>query len=260
MTKNLFVSCIQTNLVWEDKEQNFKNFENKIQQLPLETQLVILPEMFTTGFSMNPKDLAETMDGESMIWLKRQAIISKKIIIGSIIINENRNTYNRLIATFPDGKQFIYNKRHLFRMAGEHNQYTSGTSKLIFDIDNWSVFPLICYDLRFPVWSRNRNDYNILIYIANWPESRSYAWKSLLVARAIENQSFVIGVNRVGTDGNRINHSGDSMVINPYGQIIAQAEPNIEQILNVELSYEDIDKIRKKFPAYLDSDEFEIKY
>lgn len=257
--KDLYISCIQANLIWENKEQNLANFEDKIQQLPIETQLVILPEMFTTGFSMIPEKFSETENGSSMAWLKKQANTSNKVIIGSIIIKENGKYYNRLIATFPNGNQLNYNKRHLFRMADEHNHYAAGNSKLIFNIDKWSIFPLICYDLRFPVWSRNRNDYNVLIYIANWPESRNFAWKSLLVARAIENQAFVIGVNRVGTDGNGINHSGDSMVINPYGKVIAQAKPSMEQILNAELIFEDIDIIRKKFPAYLDADEFEIK-
>ncbi|OFX89168.1 MAG: hypothetical protein A2W99_01765 [Bacteroidetes bacterium GWF2_33_16] len=259
MSKNLFVSCIQADLVWENKEVNFQNFERKIQQLPKNSQLVILPEMFSTGFSMIPEKLAEPVNGVGMVWLKNQATLSNKIIIGSIIIKESGKYYNRLIVSFPDGNQLIYNKRHLFRMAGEDKHYSAGDQKLLFKTENWAILPLVCYDLRFPVWSRNRNNYDLLIYIANWPESRSYQWKSLLIARAIENQSYVIGVNRVGIDGNGINHTGGSMIINPYGEIIMQTEPNMEQILNVELSFDDLDILKKKFPVYLDADEFEIK-
>ena len=258
MTNNLFISCIQTNLIWEDKEANFTNFESLFQKLPIESQIVVLPEMFSTGFSMNPQKFAEPFDGTTINWLKNQANKTNKIIIGSIIITDNGKNYNRLITIFPNGEIQFYDKRHLFRMAGEHNHYSSGKNKLIFTLDNWKICPLICYDLRFPVWSRNRNNYNVLIYIANWPEARSYAWKSLLIARAIENQCFVIGVNRIGIDGNNINHTGDSMIINPYGQIIAQANANEEQILSAELSFDDIDTIRKKFPAHLDADDFEI--
>ncbi|MDX9696045.1 MAG: amidohydrolase [Bacteroidales bacterium] len=258
MTNNLFISCIQTNLIWEDKEANFTNFESLFQKLPIESQIVVLPEMFSTGFSMNPQKFAEPFDGKTINWLKNQANKANKIIIGSIIITDNGNNYNRLVTVFPNGEILFYDKRHLFRMAGEHNHYSSGKNKLIFTLDNWNICPLICYDLRFPVWSRNKNNYNVLIYIANWPEARSYAWKNLLIARAIENQCFVIGVNRVGIDGNNIKHTGDSMIINPYGQIITQAKANEEQILSAELSFDEIESIRKKFPAHLDADDFEI--
>ncbi len=258
MFNKLFVSCIQTDIVWEDKESNLKVIENKIQQLPKETQIVILPEMFTTGFSMKPEHLSESMNEKSVEWLKMQSQKSGKIIIGSIIIKESGKNYNRLLVVFPDGTIQKYDKRHLFRMGNENAHYSKGDDKLIFTSNEWRICPLICYDLRFPVWSRNKNNYNVLIYIANWPEARSYAWKNLLIARAIENQSYVIGVNRIGIDGNNINHSGDSVVINPYGQIIAQANPNEEQILSAELSFDEIDTIRKKFPAHLDADDFEI--
>jgi omega-amidase len=259
MSTNIHVSCIQADLVWENKEVNFANFEEKFKQLPDETQLVILPEMFSTGFSMKPEDLSEPANGKTINWLKKQASLSNKIIIGSIIISDSGNNYNRLVTTFPDGKQLFYDKRHLFRMGDEHVHYSAGDKKLIFQFNNWSICPLICYDLRFPVWSRNRNNYDILIYIANWPEARSYVWKSLLIARAIENMAFVIGVNRVGADKNGVNHSGESMIINPYGKVIAQAGANIEEILNAELSFDELERLRKKFPVHLDADEFEIK-
>lgn len=258
MSGNLFVSCIQSNLEWENKELNFLNFERKIQQLPEETRLVILPEMFTTGFSMKPEHLSESMNEKSVEWLKMQSQKSGKIIIGSIIINESGKNYNRLLAVFPDGTIQKYDKRHLFRMGNEHAHYSKGNDKLIFTSDEWHICPLVCYDLRFPVWSRNKSDYDLLIYIANWPESRSYAWKSLLVARAIENEVYVIGVNRVGTDGEGTKFSGDSMIIDPHGKIIVQAEPFKEQFLNAELSLDELNNFRKKFPVYLDADDFKI--
>ena len=258
MSKNLFVSCIQTDLIWENKELNLLNFEKKIQQLPKETQLVILPEMFTTGFSMKPEHLSESMNEKSVEWLKIQSQKSGKIIIGSIIVKELGKNYNRLLVAFPNGSIQKYDKRHLFRMGNENAHYSKGDDKLIFTSDEWRICPLICYDLRFPVWSRNKNDYDLLIYIANWPKSRSYAWKSLLVARAIENQAYVIGVNRIGSDGQGNEFSGDSMIIDPYGQIITQAEPFKEQFLNAELSLDELNNFRTKFPVNFDVDEFKI--
>ncbi|OFX19384.1 MAG: hypothetical protein A2041_04405 [Bacteroidetes bacterium GWA2_31_9b] len=258
MSKNLFVSCIQTDLIWENKELNLLNFEKKIQQLPKETQLVILPEMFTTGFSMKPEHLSESMNEKSVKWLKIQSQKSGKIIIGSIIVKELGKNYNRLLVAFPNGSIQKYDKRHLFRMGNENAHYSKGDDKLIFTSDEWRICPLICYDLRFPVWSRNKNDYDLLIYIANWPKSRSYAWKSLLVARAIENQAYVIGVNRIGSDGQGNEFSGDSMIIDPYGQIITQAEPFKEQFLNAELSLDELNNFRTKFPVNFDVDEFKI--
>ncbi|MCK5168262.1 MAG: hypothetical protein KAQ75_00175, partial [Bacteroidales bacterium] len=182
----------------------------------------------------------------------------KKIIIGSIIIKEDKNYYNRCIIMFPNGEYYTYDKSHLFRMEKEHEDYTKGESKTIFKHNDWRICPLICYDLRFPVWSRNQNDYDLLIYIASWPESRREVWNTLLKARAIENQSYVVGVNRIGKDGEGITYSGDTVIIDPKGRIITKAEDYKEEIINAELSLNELNKFREKFPVFLDADDFKI--
>ncbi|RYZ48983.1 MAG: nitrilase family protein, partial [Chitinophagaceae bacterium] len=219
-------SLIQTSLHWEDKPANLQMLKEKIRKIQEKTQVVILPEMFSTGFSMKPEALAETMDGDTVKWMKRVAAEKKVILTGSVIIEEEGAYYNRLIWMLPNGQYGYYNKRHLFAFAGEDKHYTGGTERFIASVNGWKINLLVCYDLRFPVWARQQFDeqrnfeYDALIYVANWPERRSTAWKSLLQARAIENQCYVIGVNRVGSDGNDIYHSGDSMVIDPLGEIL----------------------------------------
>lgn len=258
MSENLFISCIQSDLFWENTDQNFNLLSSKFNLLPLDSELVILPEMFSTGFSMKPEKLAEDMTGKSFKWMKEQSARINKIIIGSLIIKENNKYFNRLIAMFPNGEYFTYDKRHLFRMGKEHEHYSRGENKLIFKHKGWRICPLVCYDLRFPVWSRNKNDYDVLIYIANWPDSRREVWKSLLVARALENQCYVIGVNRVGEDGEGLNYAGDTLVISPKGIILGNANEYQNEIINVEISLDELNQFREKFPVMLDADDFKI--
>ena len=257
--QDLKVTIIQSNLHWENIEANLKMFSDKISSIKEKTDVIILPEMFSTGFTMNNKPLAEKMNGKTFEWMKRMAKEKKCVVTGSIIIEERKKYYNRLIWMLPSGKFKTYDKRHLFRYAGEEKYYSAGKKKLIFELNGWKICPQICYDLRFPVWIRNLNkEYDVLIFVANWPERRNYPREALLLARAIENQSYVIGVNRVGKDGGDINHSGDSVVINPQGEIISKAKPNEETIMTVSLSYSALEEWRKKFPAWMDADEFTV--
>jgi predicted amidohydrolase len=253
------VSILQSELYWEDRDKNLEMFSDKIRSLRNETNLIVLPEMFTTGFSMNPERLAENPDGKTFHWMKDQAADAKALVIGSIIVKEDDRYYNRLISAYPNGTYYYYDKRHLFRMGEENKHYTAGTEKVIFQYMDWQIRPLICYDLRFPVWSRNQGDYDLLIYVANWPESRRHVWRNLLVARALENQVYVIGVNRIGKDGQGLTYSGDSMVIDPKGYIISNTEPYTESVETIELSLQSLNKFRKKFPVGKDADDFEIK-
>jgi len=262
------ITLIQTSLFWEDREKNLVHFQKLISSIPNPTDLIVLPEMFTTGFTMKPEKNAEEHLGSGFEFMKRMAHQKKAIITGSISTKEHSNYYNRLYWVEPDGKTDTYDKRHLFRMAKEDECYTAGTKKIIKEINGWKICPLICYDLRFPVFSRNtfKNqkskfpqwDYDVLIYVANWPEVRNYPWKQLLIARAIENQCYVIGVNRIGKDGNDYAHSGDSMVINPRGEIISKTAANEESIETITLDKEYLDEFRKAFPVGLDSDDFTL--
>lgn len=258
MSDNLNITCIQADLAWENASENRNTFTSIFSTISTSSDIVILPEMFTTGFSMKPENLAETMDGESLKWMKEQSARLNKLIIGSIIIKENNQYFNRLIVMFPNGSFEFYDKRHLFRMGKEHEHYAQGNKRLVFKHNGWRICTLICYDLRFPVWSRNRNDYDLLIYVANWPESRREVWKSLLVARALENQSYVVGVNRVGNDGEGLSYAGDTVIISPKGQIIATAKEKENDVIHAKLSLQELKDFREKFPAYLDADDFEI--
>ncbi len=252
------ISVIQSDLVWENVNENLKHFSQKVLELEGETDVIVLPEMFTTGFSMKSKKLAETMDGETVSWLRDYSEEVDALIIASLIILENDKFYNRLICAFPDGKIEFYDKRHLFRMANENDYYSQGTEKLIIEYKGWRIRPLVCYDLRFPVWSRNKNDYDLLIYIANWPERRNEPWKTLLKARAIENQAYVVGVNRVGTDENSIVYSGDSAIISPKGNLLSTIKPHKEETETVEISLDNLNQFRENFPVGKDADEFWI--
>lgn len=255
---NLKVSCIQADLAWENIDKNLEMFSEKLNMIPKDTELVVLPEMFTTGFTMNSKELAESMNGKSFQWLKDQSKKHNIIILGSVIIEEEKNYFNRCITMFSNGDYHTYDKGHLFRMEREHIDFTKGDSKTIFKYNDWRISTLICYDLRFPVWSRNQNDYDLLVYIASWPESRREVWNTLLKARAIENQAYVIGVNRIGKDGEGISYSGDTVIINPKGQIIIKANDYSEEIINAELSLDELKRFRDKFPVHLDADQFKI--
>jgi predicted amidohydrolase len=256
-------TLIQTSLHWENKSANLQMLEEKIMNIGEKTQVVVLPEMFNTGFSMKPEELAETMEGEAVQWMKRIAAQKKIILTGSVMIEEEGKFYNRMLWMLPNGQYGYYNKRHLFAFAGEDKHYTGGTERFIASVNGWKINLLVCYDLRFPVWARQQFDeaknfeYDALIYVANWPERRSTAWKTLLQARAIENQCYVIGVNRVGDDGNNIYHSGDSMVIDPLGQVLYHKKDE-EDIFTITLKKEDLQGIREKFQFWRDADDFSI--
>lgn len=266
------LTLIQSKLFWEDRPKNLEHFTALIASIKEETDLIVLPEMFSSGFSMNPKLVAEPADGESVNWLKKMAAEKNAVITGSLAIEENGNYYNRLYWVHPSGDIKTYNKRHLFRMAKEDSFYKSGYQKIITQIKDWRICPLVCYDLRFPVWSRNKFtptknsdsktgswEYDVLIYVANWPEIRSYPWKQLLIARAIENQCYVVGLNRIGEDGNGFAHSGDSVVINPRGEVISKTKANEESIETISLDKTYLEEFRKLFPVGLDADEFNLK-
>jgi len=261
--KDLKVTIVQTKLFWENISKNLEHFSEKIKSIKRNsTDLILLPEMFSTGFTMNAKNLAEKMDGSAMRWMRDVANSKNAVVCGSLIIEEDRNYFNRLIWMQPNGNFKQYDKRHLFRMATENDIYKAGDEKIITEINDWSICPLVCYDLRFPVWSRNNvlnKKYDVLIYVANWPEKRVYAWKQLLIARAIENQSYVVGLNRIGKDGNGFNHTGDSVAINFLGEKISKTKPSKESVETISLSWKKLKEYRESFPALLDADEFEIK-
>jgi predicted amidohydrolase len=262
--QDLTVSIIQTNLVWKDKMVNLASLKNKIGGLSQETDLIVLPEMFNTGFVTEPEDVAETMNASTIDWMREMAGQKECVVTGSLIIREEDGYFNRLIWMQQDGSLQYYNKRHLFSLAGENEKFSQGKEHLVVEIKGWKVMPMICYDLRFPVWSKNRMDgdeylYDCLIYIANWPSARNHAWKSLLIARAIENLSFAIGVNRTGIDGTGKAYTGDSAVIDPLGHKVAVTEPSEETIITTTLSGSALIEVRKKIPFGDDWDRFRIQ-
>jgi len=261
--QDLKLALIQADLFWEDTAKNLEAFETKIQAVEEGTDLIILPEMFNTGFSINPEEISEEPEGHTFAWMQRMAAQKNAAITGSVATRQNNNHFNRLYWVFPDGSYRHYDKKHLFRLGKEWKVFSAGNQKLIVEYLGWKICPLICYDLRFPVWSKNRlingeHEYDLLIYVANWPVMRNYAWKHLLFARAMENLAYTVGVNRVGQDGKGIDHSGDSMVLNALGQIVAQAQPFMDEIVSAKLSKKELDDIRNKFRFSLDWDDFTI--
>lgn len=275
--ESLKVTIIQADLVWENVAKNISMFSKKISAITEPTDIIVLPEMFTTGFTMKSEKLAETMTGKTVTWMKEQAKKSNSVIIGSLIIKEEITSpsadgrqrgmkfFNRLVWTQPNGDFYTYDKRHLFRMAKEHENFSAGNKRLIVEYKGWKICLLVCYDLRFPVWSRNFSltetpAYDCLIYIANWPEVRKTPWSKLLEARAIENQCYVVGVNRVGIDGTNHVYSGNSVVINPKGEKITTVPEHKECTQTVSLSLKELTDFRTLFPVGLDGDEFEIIY
>lgn len=256
---NLRVTLCQLPIEWENKTANLSRIKHLIDKHHDRSDLIILPETFTTGFSMAAETLAETMGGVTMEWMHEIAEARQVALMGSILAKEGKSYYNRLIMMSADGTFHFYDKRHLFRMSGEHDHFTRGGRRLIVSVNNWNIHPLICYDLRFPVWSRNRNDYDVLIYIANWPGTRKNVWKSLLKARAIENYCYVIGVNRTGSDGQGVSYCGDSMVIDYKGRVLVNLADEKEYIVTLELDYNKLVGFRKKFPVFLDADDFMIE-
>jgi omega-amidase len=259
------IKLVQTNIFWRDSLKNKKNVEYLLSTNPTQTALTILPEMFNTGFTMQPNKDAEKFKTETYNWLKTQSKNFNTTFVTSIATKENSNYYNRLHWIEDNDTEYFYDKRHLFRMANEDEFYTVGNSSTIISFKGWKIKPLICYDLRFPAWCRNKFDkktnqwnYDVLLFVANWPEIRDYHWQHLLIARAIENQCYVVAVNRVGIDGNNIKHCGNSLVINPRGEIISQIPLNTEGCFISELEMNYLLEYRKAFPVGLDADTFEL--
>jgi predicted amidohydrolase len=264
---SLRLSILQTHLEWENSVANRDRIEQLLEAVPIGTRVVVLPEMFSTGFSMNPAAFAETPEGETVQWMTRIAREKKIILTGSFMAKEEDKFYNRLLWVLPDGKMGQYDKRHLFAFAGEDQHYTAGNKRLIASVNGWRINLQICYDLRFPVWSRQQStygedgefkpEYDLLVYVANWPARRSEAWKTLLRARAIENQCYVVGVNRIGKDGNGIDHSGDSMIIGPLGDVLYSCGER-EELYSTELDAKSLQDTRDRFPFLRDADGFMI--
>ncbi len=256
---NLDIALVQTDLYWESPTANLAMLEEKIAAITQSIDLIVLPEMFTTGFTMNPEQWAEPMNFTTFKWLKLMAAQTGAVVTGSYAVKENGQHFNRLVWMQPNGEFDCYDKRHLFRMGGEDKVYTAGSHKIIKTIKNWKICPLICYDLRFPVWSRNVDlEYDLLINVANWPAVRSQTWDVLLQARAIENQCYVVGVNRTGHDGNGLAHNGNSAVIDFKGEVLFKE--NDTQLVHCQsLDKDSLDLFRQNFPAYLDADSFVIK-
>jgi predicted amidohydrolase len=254
---NLNIALVQTTLVWHDCKANHAHFEELLEQAQ-GADLVILPEMFTTGFSMDSETLAEPENGVTSKWLLAQAKRINAVVTGSIIVRAADGSHrNRLLWARPDGELLHYDKRHLFRMAGEHEHYSPGERQVQLELKGWRIRPLICYDLRFPVWSRGAQDTDLLLYTANWPGARRQHWNRLLPARAIENLCYVAAVNRIGTDGKGFAYTGDSQVLDFQGESLLNIG-EADGVFHVSLSAESLSAYRQKFPAYLDADTFEI--
>lgn len=259
MNNSLTFTLLQSDLKWEDPVANRQMFESKIASISGRKEIVVLPEMFTTGFSMRPSSLAETMQGETLTWMKRVAATQKIILTGSMIAEDHGAYYNRLIWMQPNGEYGYYDKRHLFTLSGEDEEFSPGEKKFIAQVNGWKVCTQVCYDLRFPVWCRQNpeNHYDVLLFVANWPEKRIKAWKTLLQARAIENQCYVVAVNRIGTDGNGLKYTGESCVIDPMGD--AQfCESNKEDRFTFTLDKDLIHDTRQRFQFLHDADHFVI--
>lgn len=263
--ENIYVALIQTSIYWKDQQKNIQHFTDLINRIDDNCDLIILPEMFTTGFVTSPKNHSTSMNGEIINWMKKTALAKKAVLTGSVIISENRNFTNRLLWVTPEGNIDYYDKRHLFTFGGEDKNFCQGKERKIFTIKGFHFAPLICYDLRFPVWAKNQYchetgyAYDCLLYTANWPDSRRIVWKTLLHARAIENQSYVIGVNRVGSDGEGLNYSGDSMAINAKGETLQFSENSTEEIFYAVLNRNELATFRKKFPVGPDWDNFSLR-
>jgi omega-amidase len=255
--KDLRITLVQTDLYWRDPAANRRMLDTALRELTGGADLVVLPEMFTTGFTMEPEGVAELAGGPSIDWMRDTSRILNAVVVGSISTRDAGRFYNRLTWMRPDGTSVTYDKRHLFRMTGEHDHYTAGTRRLVVELQGWRVCPMICYDLRFPVWSRNRGDYDVLIYVANWPSRRRDAWQILLKARAVENGCYCLGVNRVGSDGGGVDHTGDTMAFDFLGQPLFEhsQQPFVQTVV---LKRAALDEHRTVLPAQLDADRFEI--
>jgi predicted amidohydrolase len=261
--ENLRVTLIQTYLYWEETQKNLDHFEQLLGLIREPTDLILLPETFNTGFSINPDKCAEPMDGPSMQFLKDKSREKNAVIMATLLISEDKECYNRLVCMYPEGNFETYDKRHLFRMSEESRIFKAGHRKLLVEVKGWKISPVICYDLRFPVWSKNtwkegKYGYDLMVCLANWPASRAHIWKTLLMARAIENQTYVAGVNRIGDDGNSTRHSGDSMALDAKGNVMYAAEAGKEWVETVTFSAEDLALYRDSFTIGMDWDKFTI--
>ncbi len=259
MNSTLDIALIQSDLFWENAEKNRETFTKKINSISQKVDLIVLPEMFTTGFTMNAKSVAENMDGETVKWLKIMAKEKDCAITGSVVIEEDGKYYNRLIFMLPNNTYVVYDKHQLFTLAKEQEVFTAGQQEVLIEYKGWKIKPLICYDLRFPVWARNTSNYDILLYVASWPKLRVNAWDALLKARAIENMCYCIGVNRVGTDGKGFEYTGHSAIYDVLGEAILDENPSEkEEILYSSLKKEHIQIIRTKLPFLNDADQFKL--
>lgn len=252
------ITIVQPDIYWENRPANLNKLEKLLADIPEGTELVILPEMFTTGFSMDTLKLAEEINSETITWMKNQAGTKNIALCGSFIVKADGRCFNRFVFVSPEGITHLYDKRHLFSIGGENESFKAGKARAIFNYKDFRINAIICYDLRFPVWIRNRNDYDLLICVANWPESRRDAWNTLLRARAIENQCFVAGVNRVGKDNTGNIYAGESVILDPRGRMIAGIPAYEEGTVTAEIMVSDLIAFRKSFPVWKDADDFEI--
>ncbi len=254
MDNSLVITLVQANLAWEDIDQNLSDFDAILKTIIEPTRLIVLPEMFTTGFSLDAPSLAQTMDGSAVSWMVERAKASGADLVGSLLIRENGCLFNRLVWACASGEIHWYDKRHLFRYAGEDRYFTAGTERIIVELDGWKISPFVCYDLRFPCWTRNVNNcYDLALFVANWPASRRAHWRSLLVARAIENQAYVVGVNRVGSDGNDMVYCGDSTAVDPGGEVLFHHTPG-PVTHTMTLAHDVLQEYRRNFPFWMDAD------
>ncbi len=259
MMHPLKISIVQTDIAWENKQENLRMLREKLHALRGTTEIVVLPEMFSTGFTMKSRELAEPVSGITVRILKELAADFQLVLCGSFICSERSNYYNRAFFITPEGEEFYYDKRHLFRMGNEAEYFSAGNNKLIISYRGWNICLLVCYDLRFPVWSRNvNNEYDLLIYMASWPQARRLAWDTLLCARALENMCYVCGVNRIGVDGNKLIYNGGSVVFSAKGEVLASVPDGEEGIETISLSLISLQQLRDKFPVWKDADAFRL--
>jgi len=259
MMHPLKISIVQTDIAWENKQENLRMLREKLHALRGTTEIVVLPEMFSTGFTMKSRELAEPVSGITVRILKELAADFQLALCGSFICSERSNYYNRAFFITPEGEEFYYDKRHLFRMGNEAEYFSAGNNKLIISYRGWNICLLVCYDLRFPVWSRNvNNEYDLLIYMASWPQARRLAWDTLLCARALENMCYVCGVNRIGVDGNKLIYNGGSVVFSAKGEVLASVPDGEEGIETISLSLISLQQLRDKFPVWKDADAFRL--
>lgn len=256
--QDLTLALVQTELAWECADKNLAHLGTLLASAAGGADIVILPEVFGSGFSMDTGRIAQTMSGQSVQWMQAQAETLDSAVCGSLAIREGDKIYNRFVFATPGEAPQSYDKRHLFRMGGEHNHYAAGSRHALINWRGWRISPMVCYDLRFPAWCRNNNDYDLQIFVANWPQKRADHWRALLIARAIENQAYVAGVNRIGSDGKDISYQGDSLVVDPRGEVLVdcEGEPTVR---HVTLDKEHLDTYRTQFPAHLDADSFNLE-